>query len=282
MASSGPSRAWLLVPAVLGLGMAATFYLLREAQRPRGEHAGEEIVDLSLRAPPGQGEEAARAVQARLGALGIRSLAKELGPEFVRLRLYGVQDAPGAVATALARDPGGLYLAQSAMPSGPGVAGALTRDQAQAQLAALALPEGTAAFVECPQAASREEPPPCRVSLFEAPPVLTPTEVLSAVVSADPRTEEPLVRIDLEPSAAARLRALAQQRPEAQLGFVAFGELVHRAALTQALEAEFLRFSTRTERSTRRSAVQVAERIAAALRAARLPELEVQGLTPVN
>ncbi len=289
------NRSWFLIPAGVVLLVVLGVWMARQVKPASRDHTGEDSVKVVLDAPDGDGVEAAKLLMERLLLLGISAEMVKAEPGSLDLRLRRVREPRALLEAALTAQPLTFYVIPEPQrePQGDDAdAGkvdplnpvAWILGQGRAATRALeepsALSEGESFALECIPPRPRDQPAPCALWRVEGASPLTAEDISEATLTADRRTEEPLITFTFAPGAEARWAALRERAGGQQVAVVAFGEVAARPRVSadppEGLGPNQWRFSTRTGDTDRPTAIERAERINAASRLKPLPRLMIR------
>jgi preprotein translocase subunit SecD len=287
----GTSRAWFLVPAVLGLLLVWTIVSVFSGDAPSKSYEGRSAAVVTLSAPRGGGKDAAPKLVERLVALGIDSQVLEAEDDRIRIALRRVADPAEAISAAATPEPLSFYVVDE--QARQSVGGAEPVDEAadptrvhpwftgksradlRAKVEQTGAPAGLTPLVECIPGPDRKGPPLCAAWLGRATRVGA-RDVREIHLSADERTEEPLVLVTFTEEGARAFEELTRAATGRMLAVVALGEVQARPRIHSAIQDARWTFSTRTGDTSRPVAIERAKRIAAAVRLPLLPPLLIQ------
>jgi preprotein translocase subunit SecD len=152
-----------------------------------------------------------------------------------------------------------------------------SRADLRAKIERTGAPNGLVPLVECIPGPDRKGPPLCAAWLG-SPARITSRGVQEIHLDADPRTEEPLVRVTFTPEGARAFETLTRESAGRMLAVVALGEVQARPAIDGASRDGQWTFSTRTGDTTRPVAIQRARRIAEASKLPPVPPLVIEAV----
>jgi preprotein translocase subunit SecD len=289
----GTSRAWFIVPAVLGLLLIWTIVSALSRDTPSSSHEGRGGAVVTLAAPRGGGKDAAPKLVERLVAMAIDAQVLESDEDRIRIALRRVADPAEAIAAATTPEPLSFYVVdeQAQHPPEQGDAASAegdprrvrpwltgtSRADLRAKVERAGAPPGLTPLVECIPGPDRKGPPLCAAWLGSAT-RLTAAEVREIHLRADERTEEPLVLVTFTEEGASAFQEIARAGAGRMLVVVALGEVQARPRIPSEIQDGRWTFSTRTGDTIRPVAVDRARRIAAAANLSPLPPLVVQGM----
>lgn len=302
--ASSTSRAWFIVPAAIVLLIVVTVWSAKSGTATRALYEGKEDVVVSLGAPTGAGEQAARDLVDRFTSLGIDSQVLEADPQHVKLKLFRISEPKTLVPPVLAQEAlvfqviskdqsthladggilppeGGEFDGGVSLPgehAHPWLIG-LSRTQTLTRAEHTPHPPGVVPVLECIPGHEKKDPAQCASWLAGPPLPLTHRNIVSVKLGADKVTEEPLVKLMFDPEGAKVLEQVSREHPGQMLALVAFGELAARPEMNEPITTGGLSFSTRTGDTDRGVAVARADRLEAAARAKPLPPLTIESIT---
>jgi hypothetical protein len=291
------SRTWFIIPAAVVLTVVLGVWMARQATPTSRDHAGQDDVLVTLGAPEGGGEAAARALVERLVLLGVEGRVEQASDRELSLRLRRVAEAEELLTSLLDPEPLAFHFIPEPQRAGAD-AGEVDEDNptpwtlgegraaTRARAEPAALDPEQRFITECIPPRPKGTPPPCALWKVGPPVALGAADVVDTALGAHRQTEEPMVTLTFRPEAKERLRALREAGPGNMVAVVAFGELAARPRLNEHnlpdLEDGTWRFSTRTGDTDRRTAVERAQRIGVAARLPRLPPLIVRDVQARN
>jgi len=293
----GTSRAWFIVPAVLGLLLIWTIISARSSDAPSKSYEGRGTAVVTLSAPRGGGKDAASKLAERLVTLGIDAQVVEAQEGRIRVALRRVADPAEAIAAAATPEPLAFYVvdqeAQHPLEGGepkgdaseparvqPWLTGT-SRADLRAKVERAGAPAGLTPLVECVPGPDRKAPPLCAAWLGSSA-RLAAQDVREIHLRADERTEEPLVLVTFTDEGARAFEEVTRAATGRLLVVVALGDVQARPRIHSAIQDGRWTFSTRTGDTSRPVAVERARRIAAAVNLPPLSPLVVQGVEEVR
>lgn len=279
------SRAWFIIPAAFGLLLIWTLISARSSDSGSSSYEGRDAAVVTLVAPNGGGREAAPRVVERLVALGIDAEVVAAAEDRIRIALRRVADPAEAIRAAAAPEPLSLHVvderaqapdAQSGDPKRlhPWLTGT-SRADLRARIERGGTPPEQVPLVECVPGPDRKGPSLCAAWLG-TPARIGSRQIQEVHLSADERTEEPLVQITFTPQGTRAFAELTREAAGKMLVVLALGEVQARPRIDAPIPDGRWTFSTRTGDTSRPVAIQRARRIAAAVKLPSLPPLAVE------
>lgn len=286
--ASGTSRIWFIAPAAVLLLIVLTWWSAKSQTAVTNAFHGKQNALVTLRVVGADPQKTGEQIVERMAVMGVDAQVVEARGETLKVVVRRVAEPGTALRDVITPEPllffelpepqalGG-EAADGGAASVPLVTGT-SRQEVLDKVAAMRLPEGTRTVLECMNPRERGAPTLCAAWRLGAQLPVTTAQLTDIVVSADKRTEEPLVSLTFSDEGARALEAFSTAHAGRMLAVVALGELQARPHLVEPIHGGVLAFSTRTADTDRTESVARAQRIDATLDLPRLPEVTVQNV----
>lgn len=285
--ASGISRAWFIAPAALLLLGVLTWWSAKSQRTISNAFRGTHDAVVTLRVPEGEAEKIADDVVQRFVVMGVDARVLEARGDTLKLRLNRVAEPGSALLGVLSPQPLSfrdipeaqrLDAGFAQVDAGVDVPFAIGTSRAEvlASIERAQLRPGGNAVLECMPPQQKGAPTMCAAWLVGEDARIRRAHIQSVDLAADPRTEEPLVKITFTEEGARAFEAFSRAHVGERIAVIALGELQARPRIEAPVTDGVWSISTRTGDTGRSEAVARAQRIDAALELAPLPPLEVQ------